>query len=416
VCGAAASHFVTIKATDWCDKSSTDVAEVKVIDITPPTITVDLSRNCLWPPNHKLVEVCADIVATDNCDPNPVVKLVSITSDEPDNDKGDGNTVGDIQDADLGTRDTCFDLRSERAGIGDGRKYTIVYSAEDFSHNIAYNTTAVCVPHDMSAGASCSAGFLADGSAVNSDAATFALIIPGSSTLNVLRIDVSHIYVGNTAGTIKASDTRIVDTNKDNNSDLAVLFTPANMSQLTSLLPVTGTVTLPDDGADGSVGLQVATKDGTNYDGPVGLHFATKDGTNYLVTNIYTLGTPVDLPAAAPSKEGARPQTQDAATQPPVATAPAHYVTGLSSIHPNPFNPETTVDFTLASSERVRIAIYDVQGALVRRLVDETMPTGSHQARWNGVDDRGRSVASGVYFVRMIAGSYTEVRKIVMLK
>jgi len=413
VCGAAAPHFVTIKATDWCDKSSTDVAEVHVIDITPPKITVDLSRNCLWPPNHKMVEVCADIVATDNCDPNPVVKLVSITSSEPDNAIGDGNTVGDIQDADLGTRDTCFDLRSERAGVGDGRTYTIVYSAEDFSHNIAYNTTTVCVPHDMSAGASCSAGFLADGSGVSPGATTFAFIIPGSSTFNVVNIDTRHIYVGNTAGTIKARDTRIVDTNKDNNSDLAVLFTPASMSQLTSLVPMTDTFTLLDDGTDGTVGL--STKTGTG-DGPVGLHFATKDGANYLVTNIYSLGAPVDLPAAAPTKEGSRPQTQNVATQPPVATAPAHYVTALSSIHPNPFNPETSVDFTLASSERVRIAIYDVQGALVRRLVDETMATGSHQARWNGVDDRGRSVASGVYFVRMIAGSYTEVRKIVMLK
>jgi len=74
------------------------------------------------------------------------------------------------------------------------------------------------------------------------------------------------------------------------------------------------------------------------------------------------------------------------------------------------------VDFSLAASANVRIAIYDVRGSLVRRLVDETMPAGQHQTRWNGVDDQGRPATSGIYFVRMIAGSYTEVRKIVMLK
>ena len=83
---------------------------------------------------------------------------------------------------------------------------------------------------------------------------------------------------------------------------------------------------------------------------------------------------------------------------------------------PNPFNPQTTVDFALASSERVRIAIYDVRGTLVKRLVDETMPAGEHHATWNGIDDAGRPTASGIYFVRMIAGGYEQTRKIVMLK
>jgi flagellar hook assembly protein FlgD len=64
----------------------------------------------------------------------------------------------------------------------------------------------------------------------------------------------------------------------------------------------------------------------------------------------------------------------------------------------------------------VRISVYDVTGALVRQLVDEKMPAGQHQARWDGKADRGTSVTSGVYFVRMMAGSYREVRKIVMLK
>jgi len=56
------------------------------------------------------------------------------------------------------------------------------------------------------------------------------------------------------------------------------------------------------------------------------------------------------------------------------------------------------------------------RGELVRLIVDETMTAGAHSTRWDGVDEKGRQAASGIYFVRMIAGSYSEVRKIVMLK
>jgi hypothetical protein len=90
--------------------------------------------------------------------------------------------------------------------------------------------------------------------------------------------------------------------------------------------------------------------------------------------------------------------------------------TALRSIHPNPFNPQTTVEYSLFARERVRIAIYDVRGTLVRRLVDQTMAAGDHSVTWDGHDDAGRSTSSGIYFVRMLAGRYEEVRKIVMLK
>jgi len=130
------------------------------------------------------------------------------------------------------------------------------------------------------------------------------------------------------------------------------------------------------------------------------------------VSNIYALGMPVVLPGE-PAKRGGDPRIQ---TTPNTPDTPTARTTTLWNAHPNPFNPQTTIDFSLASSAAVSIAIYDVKGARVKTLVDETMPAGEHSARWNGVDEQGRSAASGIYFVRMVAGSYSQVRKIVMLK
>jgi flagellar hook assembly protein FlgD len=83
---------------------------------------------------------------------------------------------------------------------------------------------------------------------------------------------------------------------------------------------------------------------------------------------------------------------------------------------PNPFNPATTSSFDLARPEHLRLVISDVRRARVRTLVDENRPAGPHAVRWDGRDDAGASVASGIYFMRMQAGSYTEARKLVLLK
>ena len=75
------------------------------------------------------------IGVADTCDSNPVVRLVSITSNEPDNGLGDGDKPNDIQGATFGSDDRKFELRSERSGTGLGRVYTITYSATDASGN-----------------------------------------------------------------------------------------------------------------------------------------------------------------------------------------------------------------------------------------------------------------------------------------
>jgi M6 family metalloprotease-like protein len=397
VCGNG-SHTVTITATDFCGYSSSADATVDVIDITPPEITVELNRDVLWPPNHKMVEICATSVeVTDNCDPNPEWVLESITSDEPDNGQGDGNTTNDIQDADYETDDLCFDLRSERQGGGDGRKYTIVYRAFDDSGNEAWFTICVRVPHDQSGNAMSSSGFIADGSALAPATDHFAFIIPAVEGVNAGSIERAQILLGNSSGAVRPEEVRVVQYDADNRPDLAVFFTA---QQALNLIGAAKPVDF--GGRDEQVlGREV------NKTESLGLHFTSPAGVDYLVSDVFALGAPVPMPDPA-FKDPPLPQAL-----PEVATARE---TALRSIHPNPFNPQTTVAISLASPGLVRIAIYDVRGSLVRRLADDVMPAGDHSIVWNGVDDAGRPATSGIYFVRMIAGRYTETKKIVMLK
>ena len=88
----------------------------------------------------------------------------------------------------------------------------------------------------------------------------------------------------------------------------------------------------------------------------------------------------------------------------------------LGPNYPNPFNPVTTIEYETLSLARVTLRVYDVSGALVRTLADGTVPAGSHQARWDGTDDTGRAVASGVYYCRLQAGGESEARRMVLLK
>lgn len=136
---------VSVTAEDACGASTNDTAQADIVDDTPPTIAVSLDPDRLWPPNHKMEPVWATVVAADNC-PNVAYALTGLTSDEPDNGAADGNTVDDIQNADIGTPDLQFDLRAERAGNGDGRVYTATYTAEDGSGNVAQDSDTVEVP------------------------------------------------------------------------------------------------------------------------------------------------------------------------------------------------------------------------------------------------------------------------------
>ena len=139
---------VSVTGEDGCGLEGNAQAEAVIVDDTPPTIEVSVDPDTLWPPNHKMVPITAEVVAMDNC-PGVSFTLTDLVSDEPDNGKADGNTVNDIQDADIGTPDLVFSLRSERAGNGDGRVYTATYIATDGSGNEAEDSGAVTVPHNQ---------------------------------------------------------------------------------------------------------------------------------------------------------------------------------------------------------------------------------------------------------------------------
>jgi hypothetical protein len=89
---------------------------------------------------------------------------------------------------------------------------------------------------------------------------------------------------------------------------------------------------------------------------------------------------------------------------------------GMLENYPNPFNPTTRIEFSLGERAQVSMRIYDMSGKVVRTLVNETMSVGRHSASWNGEDEYGRPVASGIYVCRLEAAGKTALRKMVLLR
>jgi hypothetical protein len=83
---------------------------------------------------------------------------------------------------------------------------------------------------------------------------------------------------------------------------------------------------------------------------------------------------------------------------------------------PNPFNPTTTIKYAIASDADVDLTIYDVAGRKVRTLVSERQRADVHRVVWDGVNDAGERVASGMYFYRLVAGKFTQTKKMLLLK
>jgi len=84
--------------------------------------------------------------------------------------------------------------------------------------------------------------------------------------------------------------------------------------------------------------------------------------------------------------------------------------------HPNPFNPSTTLVFSLSRDAQVRLSVHDLRGRAVRILVDAPRPAGEHRVVWDGRDDHGEAVGTGVYFVRVETRDGVDTRKIALIK
>ena len=88
----------------------------------------------------------------------------------------------------------------------------------------------------------------------------------------------------------------------------------------------------------------------------------------------------------------------------------------LDNIYPNPFNPNTNIMFSLKSQENVILTIYNIKGQKVKSLLNETKLAGTHNINWDGTNDLGKTVSSGIYFVKMKTQDCEQIRKLTLMK
>lgn len=88
----------------------------------------------------------------------------------------------------------------------------------------------------------------------------------------------------------------------------------------------------------------------------------------------------------------------------------------LHENYPNPFNPETTLRFSLPQPGSARLEIFNVKGQKVRTLLAGELAKGEHRVIWNGLDDSGRAAGSGVYLYRLSSAGHVQTRKMMLIK
>ena len=79
--------------------------------------------------------------------------------------------------------------------------------------------------------------------------------------------------------------------------------------------------------------------------------------------------------------------------------------------YPNPFNPETRIKYEIIDESRITLRVYDVLGKEIRTLVDEKKPTGIYRASWDGSNETGEQVPSGIYILKLISDERTTIQK-----
>lgn len=155
---------------------------------------------------------------------------------------------------------------------------------------------------------------------------------------------------------------------------------------------------------------------------PNDYQYAIPAATNKIFTLTYVAGTTV-----SPINSEIMITTNDPAN--PVVTIAVSLTAGtsnddgiaavinnLSGNYPNPFNPETTIRFSIKDSGKVKLNIYNLKGQLVRSLINGNLNAGNHHIVWNGKDDRGNNVSSGMYLYRMETENYSASKKMMLMK
>jgi len=138
-----------------------------------------------------------------------------------------------------------------------------------------------------------------------------------------------------------------------------------------------------------------------NQDGEIEITITKEEGPNAIIADII-------IWEDKPSNNG-NPN--------PIITKSLPKDFSLSQNYPNPFNPETTIEYTLPKSEHISLSIYNLKGQLVKTLVNERKSPGYYNVRWEGKDNRGNQVSSGIYFYTIKAGSsFTSTKKMLLIK
>lgn len=113
---------------------------------------------------------------------------------------------------------------------------------------------------------------------------------------------------------------------------------------------------------------------------------------------------------------GAAGPTEGKAAEEPSQAVVANLVTSLGPATPNPFNPQTTFKYSIREAGNVDLAVFNIRGELIKRLVSEQKERGEYTAVWDGRDGAGSAVASGVYFARYVAGGVAMTQRLVLLQ
>jgi hypothetical protein len=149
--GCAGTGVVTRTwtARDACGNVSSCTQVVQILDTTPPVVAATTAVGCLWPPNHDFVDVGLAIAATDDCTSSGALTFaIGVLSDERTNDQN--GSGGPIHCPDAIVEGMRVRLRAERAGLEDGRVYTLLVTATDLCGNSSTAAVEVRVPHDQS--------------------------------------------------------------------------------------------------------------------------------------------------------------------------------------------------------------------------------------------------------------------------